>query len=316
MPFSLRELRYFLAAADHRSATAAATAVNVSQPSISLAVADLEKRLGVQLFVRHHARGLALTPAGTDILREARKLLAQASDLEAMASSLGDELRGRLKIGCLPYLTPRYLPAILAGFTRRHPDIEIDFIEDDQSELVQSLMTGEIEMALTYNLDLPNNVEVDVLYDLPPYVIVSDRHSLASRKRIDMKLLAAEPVILLDLPISRDYYRTVFNILKISPQIRYRSKSVEAVRGFVANGLGYSILNHRSETNLTYDGSRLAALEISQILPSARIAAIIPAGMKLRRIVKTFIDYTKEHFRSNPNVSHARKLAMGSLILP
>ena len=63
MPFSLRELRYFLGAADHRSATAAATALNVSQPSISLAVAGLEKRLGVQLFVRHHARGLALTPA-------------------------------------------------------------------------------------------------------------------------------------------------------------------------------------------------------------------------------------------------------------
>ena len=277
MSFSLKELKYFVSVADHSSITEAASVLHVSQPSVSLSVAELEKQLGVQLFVRQHARGVALTQAGADVLREARKLLAQASDLESVALLLGNELRGRLKIGCLPYLVPRYLPAILAGFTQRYPDIEVDFIERDQSQLVQSLMSGEIEVALSYN-------------------IVAHDHRLASRKHIGLNCLANDPVVLLDLPISREYYNTIFNILNIVPNVKYRTTSVEAVRSFVANRLGYSILNHRSETTMTYDGSKLVALEITDNLPSARIAVIMPSKMKMRRVAEAFMDFAKKHF--------------------
>lgn len=296
MSFSLKELKYFVSVADHSSITEAASVLHVSQPSVSLSVAELERQLGVQLFVRQHARGVALTQAGADVLREARKLLAQASDLESVALLLGNELRGRLKIGCLPYLVPRYLPAILAGFTQRYPDIEVDFIERDQSQLVQSLMSGEIEVALSYNIDLPNTLDADILYDLPPYVIVAHDHRLASRKHIGLNCLANDPVVLLDLPISREYYNTIFNILNIVPNVKYRTTSVEAVRSFVANRLGYSILNHRSETTMTYDGSKLVALEITDNLPSARIAVIMPSKMKMRRVAEAFMDFAKKHF--------------------
>ena len=297
MQLSLRELRFFVAAADCRSITAAAASLNVSQPSVSLAIAELERRLGVHLLVRHHARGVALTDAGRDVLREARKLLAQANDLEAMATALGEAPRGRLKIGCLTYLVPRYLPSLLSGFSAAHPDIAVDFVEGDQRRIVDSLMTGETELALSYNLDLPTSVTAEPLVDLPPYAIVHRRHRFAARKHIALRQLAEDPVILLDMPISREYYASIFSLLNIRPNIRHRSTSVEAVRGLVANGLGYSILNHRSRSRMAFDGQRIVELDIDDRLPPAQVSMLMPAGVKSRRIVEILGAHTKAYFR-------------------
>ena len=82
MRFTLRQLEYFVAAGEAGSITEAARRTHGSQPTVSSAVARLEKALGVELFVRHHAHGVTLTPAGTRFLGEARALLRQAVELE------------------------------------------------------------------------------------------------------------------------------------------------------------------------------------------------------------------------------------------
>ena len=85
MQFTLKHLRYFVAAAERGSVTAAARAIHVSQPSISEAIAHLEAVFDLQLFLRHHAQGLSPTPAGRRLLLEARSLLAHADDLASIA---------------------------------------------------------------------------------------------------------------------------------------------------------------------------------------------------------------------------------------
>src|SRR4051794_9762573 len=88
MRFTLRQLEYFVAAGDSGSITLASEKVNISQPSISAAIAHLETELGVQLFIRHHAQGLSLTPQGVQLLRDARALLLQADELQSVAGEL------------------------------------------------------------------------------------------------------------------------------------------------------------------------------------------------------------------------------------
>ena len=298
MPISLKILRIFVAAAETGSTTLAASSLGLSQPSVSLAVAELEKVLGLQLFVRHHARGVSLTAAGTDVLREARKLIVQVNELEVMASALGNDLRGPLKIGCLPYLVPRYLPSIIAGFSKEHPDIELTFVEGDQELLIGALMSGDIKTALSYNIGLPNTIAAQPLHDLPPYLIVSEGHRFARQKRVKLAALADDPVILLDLPISRDYYSAIFSQKRITPNIRFRTTSVEAVRSLVANGLGYSILNHRPAIRQTYDGRKVVELDITEKLPSAQVVSIRPAGTKVRGAARAFVEHTLRYFQS------------------
>lgn len=292
----LRTLRYFVTAAEQGNVTLAARLLHVSQPSVSLAIAQLERKLGVQLFVRQHARGIALTPAGTEALREVRKLLAQLNDFSANLAGLGEAVRGTLAIGCLAYLVPRYLAGIIGGFTAKHPDIEIAFREGDQDELQRALIDGEIEVALTYDLSLHRRCVSELLLSLPPYALVSARHRLARRRSVSLKELASESCVLLDLPISRDYLASVFGSLGLTPHVRYRSTSVEAVRSMVGNSLGYSVLNHPSKTLTTYDGKRTAVLALSDHLPAARIVAVHLAQARLRPVAQTFLTYTFQFF--------------------
>ncbi len=86
MRYTLRQLGYFIAAAETGSITLASERVHISQPSISTAISHLERELGVQLFVRHHAQGLSLTPIGQIMLKEAKRLVEQAEGLYALAS--------------------------------------------------------------------------------------------------------------------------------------------------------------------------------------------------------------------------------------
>ena len=95
MQLSLRQLRYVVAAADAGNVTEAARRLNVSQPSISSAIAELEAYVGAPLFVRHHARGVTLTPAGERIVNDARLLLKHAEDSRRTRSTQAARCRAR-----------------------------------------------------------------------------------------------------------------------------------------------------------------------------------------------------------------------------
>lgn len=295
---SLRVLRYFVAAAEHGNVTTAARALNVSQPSISLAIAQLEHDLGAQLFVRQHSRGVALTPTGTEVVRKARELLARVDDFAAGVVGMGTELRGSLSVGCLTYLVPRYLAGILRAFAEAYPQIDVQFREGDQADLLKGMLHGQLEVVLTYDLLLPRQFEMEVLLELPPYVLVAAGHRLARRRAISLRDVAGEPCILLDLPISQDYLASIFASLGIEPNVRYRSVSVEAVRSLVGNGLGYTILNHQSLSLETFDGKSVKPLRLTDRLRPARIVSVHLTGLKPRAASEAFLGFARDYFRS------------------
>src|SRR5215470_8545344 len=92
--FTLKQLRYFVAVAETGSITEAGKRLYISQPSVSAAIAELEQRFGVDLFIRHHAQGLSLTPAGARLYKDAKNLLDQAEELRQGAVGLGQALEG------------------------------------------------------------------------------------------------------------------------------------------------------------------------------------------------------------------------------
>ncbi|MFX5785432.1 LysR family transcriptional regulator, partial [Acinetobacter baumannii] len=79
--------------------------------------AHLERELSVQLFVRHHAQGLTLTPIGREVLREAKALVEQAEGLYTLASEAGGQVRGPLSLGCMVTLAPMLVPELAHAFT-------------------------------------------------------------------------------------------------------------------------------------------------------------------------------------------------------
>lgn len=260
---TLRQLQYFVAAGEEASITVAAEKISISPPSISMAVSSLEREFGVQLFVRHHAQGLSLTFAGCALLEQAKKLLAQAESLSSAAFDLSDQVRGRLGVGCLVTLAPMILPELVHSFLQAHAMIETHLAEGDQEKLQQLILRAEIDCAVTYDLQLHPSMRFRPLVSLPPHVLVGEDHPLARRLSLTLQDLETEDFVLLDLPMSSDYFLSLFRAAEVEPRIRYRSTSLEVVRTMVANGHGYSLANALPRSNLALDGRRVVRIPLT-----------------------------------------------------
>jgi DNA-binding transcriptional LysR family regulator len=241
MHISLRLLRYFAAAAETGSTTAAAKQLNVSQPSISVAIRELETLFEEALFARESGAKMALTRFGVRKLAEARQLLTAAAAFEADDS--GDAASGEVQIGVFTTLAPVYLPVLLRIARTRFPDLAVRFIEGDLVQLEDWLRSSHIELALTYDVGLPSDIDRECLAELRPYGLVPAGSRLAkARGGLSLHELAKEPLILIDLPHSREFLMAPFWQCGLSPEVRYKATSLELVRGMVANGLGVSLL--------------------------------------------------------------------------
>ena len=293
---SLRALRYFVAAAETSSVTAGAAQVRVSQPSISAAIARLEADLKVQLFVRHHAKGLSLTLSGDRLLVQARSLLTHARELEQFAGAMGDAQRGEVSAGCFITLAPFLLPGLLAGFAARYPEVCVSIEEGNQAEVLEQLRSGRSEMALTYAYGLSEEFEAVVLAELPPRIVLAHDHPLARRRKISLKELAGAPMILLDLPHTRDYFLSLFRSVQIEPRVAHRTRSYEMVRGLAARGMGFGILNAIPRLPWTYDGRKIVAVPIEEDLPNILVVSLRMKRVAPRPAVTLFAQYAKLHF--------------------
>ena len=298
MRFTLRQLEYFVATCEAGSVTEAAQSIPVAQSSVSSAVAQLEAALGVQLLIRHHAQGVSPTPAGRQFLARARSLLRDADDVQRFAAELTDALSGRLELGCLLTLAPLVTPRLCQAFRERHPDVAIEIVEAGQSELLARLRDGRIALALTYDLALGGDIAFEPLAELPPHAVFPAGHPLAGGDSVSLEQLADEPLVLLDLPHSREYFAALFMARSLRPSIAHRSTQPEAIRTLVANGYGYTIVNARPLIDQALDGRPLRTVRLDgsprpMILGVARLA-----GGRATRVVTGFLEHCRAEITS------------------
>ncbi|PMR72751.1 LysR family transcriptional regulator [Billgrantia endophytica] len=296
MNFSLRGLRYFVTTAEEGSVTAAARRLYVSQPSVSAAISHLEESIGQQLFVRKRSSGVILTPVGQHLLPEARMLLAHAEEFQTIANALDAELSGRLRMACFINMAPAYFASLLAGFQHRYPDVRVEFDEGDQAEILEGVRDARYELALTFDLCELDEFEITWLAEISPHVVLAQDHPMARQQRVSLREIAPEPLILMDMPHSRDYLLSLFRSLGIKPNLRYLPNSFEMVRSLTGNGLGYGLLGLVPKTSMTYDGTIVCTLPVEEKVQPLRIAAIQLPQMPTRRVARAFIDYMREYF--------------------
>ncbi len=297
MNISLRLLRYVTAAADCANVTEAARRLQVSQPSVSAAIAELEQMLGITIFVRHHAKGVTLTPAGQRLIAEARLLLKHAEEFSKTAEALGETDRGEITIGCFPTLAARFMPSVMLEFAERHPNITLRLEEGDQEQLLRDLAQGRIEMAFSYIYGVPSGFDAKLLMTFPPVVSLPTNHRLARALDVSLTELEKEPLIYFDSPLMRDYVNSVFDALGITPNIGLRLRSFELMRGLVARGHGYAVHASVPLTSTTFDGGHVVVKQLRDKVPHAQVVAITPGSHLMRPAVKIFADFLESSLK-------------------
>ncbi|MGP0030236.1 MAG: LysR family transcriptional regulator [Acidimicrobiales bacterium] len=154
-----RKLRHFLAVADHGGFTAAAQAVYVSQPALSLAVKELEAEVGTALFVRR-GRTVRLTAAGEALIGPARQVLRDLETGQAAVAAVAGLTAGNLTLASLPTLVADPLAPLVGAFRRQFSGIRVDLAApEDTGELIEMVVSGSSELGVTEDHDIPGELE-------------------------------------------------------------------------------------------------------------------------------------------------------------
>lgn len=289
--FTLRQLEYFVAVGECGSIALASEKVNVSSPSISAAIHQLEKEFGLPLFVRQHAQGLSLTGAGRQMMAQAKTVLMQTQQLVDLAGDISGSVRGPLSIGCLVTFAQMVVPSLRASFEAAHPEVRISQFELDQAEIFSRLRRAEIDLALSYDLDIPSDLTFEPILTLPPYVILDAGHPLADRADIRIEDLVPFPMVLLDLPISSDYFLSFFSAVGARPNIAERTRDMAVMRSLVANGFGYSIANVRPLNARAPDGKPLKFVPLAGDRRPLNMGLLHASDADNVNVVRAFIEH-------------------------
>ena len=290
MAFTLRQLRFFVAAAEQGSVSGAARALSISQSSVTEAIRALEDDLGVTLFERR-PRGLALTHRGSLFLRHANQILADVAQARDAFRDEGQHTGGRLALGVTSLVAGYVLSDLLARYRRAHPRIELAVTEDSGEYLQHLLIGGELDVAVLLTSAIRDRaaLHVETLLVSPYRLWLPLGHALAQQESISLPELAGEPLIQLMVDEIEESTQALMTALQVKPEIAFRTRSVEAVRSLVATGAGLAILPGLVYRPFTLEGDRIEIRDVSGDLPSVQVGLAWRRGTPLSKPARDFI---------------------------
>lgn len=232
---SLPALRCFVAVAEGGSLSRAAELLGISQPTVSVTLAGLERAAGTLLL--HRRPRLLLTDAGRDMLVRARLVLSRMQELEGSVSAFRGLSRGSLAIG---FSTPAFAMPMLAHFLRDHPGIGVRTRLGNTAALLQALSACEIEVAVTTLIDPPEGLSCTMIAEQR---LVACLPRGGARQRITLDQLAQGPLVLREPgSMTRLMLERAFAAQGMAPQVRLEVGSREAAREAVAAGIGIGVV--------------------------------------------------------------------------
>lgn len=265
------QLRYFMAVAETGSFTKAAARCFVSQPSLSQQIINLEAELDQKLFHRL-GRTISLTPAGHVLVERARRILVEVDNT---LNELKDDpaTPQRVAIGAIPTIAPYLLPKVIARCRMSHPKLEIVTHEDFLPYLVDSVVQGELDLALVSLPIHDPRVMVETLFREPLELVVGFTHRLCQKEKITARDLRDETFIMLGTSSSVTAQIQRFcGDHNFEPKVGHKCSQVPTVKTLVALGLGVAILP--ASTHAAGDEQMLAYKEISSGAPTREIGLI------------------------------------------
>lgn len=191
----LRQLRYFLKAAELQNFTEAARQVYITQSTLSQQIKQLENELGILLFDRI-GKHLYLTEAGKEFVPYARQTMIDAETGKQRLLDLQGLKTGALRVG-ITYSLSFGLSAIVLRFLKEYPKIRLEIVYHTVSDLLEMLKRRDIDFALSFKpSDSEDTIEVTDLFDVPLCVVVHYRHPLAYKKHVSLEELKAYSIVL------------------------------------------------------------------------------------------------------------------------
>jgi LysR family transcriptional regulator, transcription activator of glutamate synthase operon len=253
---NLEELAWFVTLAETEHVSRAAEQLNVAQPTLSRALARLERQVGAPLFDRVRKR-LQLNQYGEVYLEHARRALAELDAADARVAALRDPRRGTVRLAFLHSVAGWLVPEVLRTFRAEAPEVTFELTQALGHEILDHLHTGRVDVALTAPRPDGDDVAWSPLQREQLCLAVPEHHHLAARAGVDLTDAADEPFVMLREPIGlRRLCDDLCARAGITPRITFESTEISTQEGLVAAGLGVAIVPaprpHRAEPGVSY----------------------------------------------------------------
>ncbi|MFF9203967.1 LysR family transcriptional regulator [Streptomyces sp. NPDC014986] len=291
--FTLRQLAVFVAVAESGSISGASSALGVSETSVSSALSDLERALGLRLCIRRRSRGVELTTHGRDTLDRARALLDAAEEMHGDLTAQHSRLAGVVRVGVLAGLAPTLAPPVIEACRTRHPEVTVDLVLGSQDELISRLGT-EVDLAVVLGRHLPRSVPRREVSDVTVHAVLPADHPLAAQESVALRDLAHEPLVLADTPASVEHAYAMYESIGATPNVSFRCRNIEVIRSLVGRGLGFSLQVLRPYGDHTYEGRPLAVRPISDVDLREIVVVVWSSEVRPSSRASALIDLTAE----------------------
>lgn len=269
MSLTIRQLRYFIAAAETGQVSHAAMELNISQSAVTAGIQGLEATLGARLLARN-AQGVSVTPEGARFLSRAKAIIAAVE--EATRSPLGEETQvvGRLRLGLTYTVAGYFMARHYAAFRRIYPGITLELSEQPRPAIENALVSGGLDLAVMLTSNLANTGELasETLFRSRRRLWLPSDHRLLTAPEISLHDVAQEPYVMLTVDEASRTAGRYWDKYGLVPRTVFSTSSVEAVRSMVAAGMGVTILSDMVYRPWSLEGQRIEQRQTVEPVPS------------------------------------------------
>ena len=301
----IRQLKAFLAIAEARTFTAAAQRTNYTQAALSMQIKQLEKEVGLPLFVRMPRR-VVLTEAGERLMERARLILREHDAALSEIAELAGAERGRLRLGSASgMVSAEALPAILKKLRKSYPGAEVLVSSGTSEELVKKIHAGELDMAFVSLPVEARSIETELMSQDQLVAIASPRHPLASQRVISAFALAGENLILGERGgNTRRLIDEFFSEAGLRPKVVMELSRQAAIKNMVASDMGVGIVPF-STAREDVERGRLVRWWIEGVRINWELGVARLSGGYLSPVCQTFVQLCREHFSNTQGYEDA-----------
>ncbi len=259
-----------------------------------------QSRIGAHDVFMGEVQDIFVAPHGTPLIYAHRAYGSPTRiDAAQLIAARGARQTERLSIACPVLLGPDVLPGLLRRLTQDSP-VGLTLIESEQRRTLESLRSGEAELALLYDLGLPDDLETLLLFDLTPIVLLAADHPLATRTSLTPEDLSPLPMVLLNAQPLADFVLNLLRDAGVEPRIAWRSTSMDMVCGMVGEGLGYALLANRPAIGQSLDGHPFVAVPLATPTRRARVVLAFRRGEMRSSLAQRFTAIARGHFDPMP----------------
>ena len=292
----LQQLRYVCEVArQNLNLSQAAEALFTSQPGISKQIKSLEDELGVEIFVRHGKRVVAVTEPGKVILDLANRVLLDVDNLRRVGEEFTREDAGSLTIAT-PHNQARYaLPPVIKRFRAVYPSVRLSLHQGSPTQIAELTTSGAADLAIaTEAIEMYEDLAMLPCYEWNRCVLTPPDHPLLQLKKLSLQEIAKYPIITYDFAFTgRSRMNEAFARHHLTPNVVLTAIDADVIKTYVEIGLGIGIV-----AMMAYDPRRdteVRAIDASHLFEPSTTRIGIRRNSYLRGYVYDFIEMFAPH---------------------